>query len=70
MARHKLFGSHIQPDCTCCSHNLTPDSAPTCAVHKTISEQGQCAKFSYDPLLRKPQSLPPLPQFCKEDFKL
>lgn len=68
--KHKLFGNHITPDCRYCGHNNTPEESPMCRLHKTIQEDGHCTAFSYDPLQRKPQNLPPLQQFDPDEFKL
>ena len=70
MAKHKLFGNHIEPNCTYCGYNHTPDSTPTCRMKKSMGNDGRCPSFSYNPLLRKPQKLPPLQRFDPEDFKL
>lgn len=64
----KLFGTAIEPSCDYCSHNIGLESIPVCALSKDVDEE--CSHFSYDPLLRKPRTLPPMMQFSAEDFEL
>ena len=61
-----LFGAEIEPDCSYCSHGVDG----CCALKLEIGRDGGCARFSYDPLLRTPRSLPPLREYSEEDFQL
>ena len=61
-----LFGSAIQPDCSCCRRGTDGG----CSLNLEIDEDGGCPRFSYDPLLRTPHSLPPLREYSEEDFQL
>ena len=72
MPANKLFGSRIVPDCACCTRNENPEGTPRCALFRgqTRNEDRNCPYFSYDPLLRKPDVLPPFQQFDPSDFDL
>ena len=59
----KLFGNEIEPDCALCAYAEGKD----CSLG--ISEK-PCGRFRYDPLKRTPETLPPLSQHSKDDFKL
>lgn len=66
----RLFGSGISPSCEYCAHDLSHSDPPVCRFGLELSEDGKCRRFCYDPLLRKPRTQPPLPEFDPEEFKL
>lgn len=69
--KNKLFGGSVTPDCRYCQHNSAEDGeAVCCAVNQDPGEDCACREFSYDPLRRTPENLPPLPKFDPEDFSL
>ncbi len=70
MSATKLFGNEIPPDCGYCSRNKAPEAEPDCDFSPSGRENGACPYFLYDPLLRKPKTLPPLRQFSPEEFSL
>ena len=68
--KYKLFGKNIQPDCAYCDNSAYDRQGfRVCRRGKTI-QNGKCRAFSYDPLLRVPQSVSLSGNFTAEDFKL
>lgn len=67
---YKLFGKNIEPDCSYCSNCITDDIGRRICIKNTYPENGQCKKFRYDPLMRKPFKPPVLPKFDPEDFQI
>lgn len=67
-----LFGKHINPACEYCANGrLTTDqSMVLCSRKGVVEKHHKCRKFQYDPLLRKPQVLPNLPQYQQSDFSI
>lgn len=69
--KNALFGNHIDPNCAYCAFSVeNGDEAPGCEKKRRPAEPGGCKKFSYDPLKRKPKTLPELPSFDPKDFEL
>lgn len=70
LSRKKLFGNHIPPRCEYCQHYEKNNSGnPGCRFGVRTSGDA-CKRYVYDPLKREPQSLPTLPRFTADDFKL
>ncbi len=72
---HKiLFGNGIDPSCRYCAFRVSenPDGTYICSQDPQHAKEddGRCADFHYDPLMRKPRGDAPLPRFRAEDFKL
>ena len=69
-SRKKLFENNITPRCDYCKKKKKNNSGnPTCPYGlQTIGEP--CKRYVYDPLKREPQSMPTLPKFTADDFKL
>lgn len=68
--RKKLFGNNITPDCSYCQYcekNSGGNQICRCGS-PTIGTV--CARYIYDPLKREPRTLPDIPKFTAEDFKL
>lgn len=63
--RPKLFGQNIPVSCEYCSQ-MSPDG---CLLQSEI-KNGHCARFDYDPLLRRPKTPPRLKKFDAEEFEL
>jgi len=68
--KQKLFGNQIEPNCEYCSHSSSTDNGVACSLSRSIDENGKCSHFAYDPLLRTPNSAPPLREYNENDFKL
>ena len=68
--RKKMFGNHIEPNCEYCSHCIVSGEDTACQLGRQPKPDGSCRKFSYDPLMRTPKSLPPLREYSLDDFKL
>ena len=66
----KFFRSDIEVRCEYCAHSSDFDGACVCQLGKYRTPEGVCRSFSYDPLKRTPQNLPPLREYNPEDFKL
>jgi len=65
-----LFGSGVPISCAYCDHNLSPSGPTACRFGLKLSENGQCKRYRYNPLLRRPHAAPPLPGHDPEEFKL
>ena len=63
--RAKLFGQNIPVSCEYCSH-ASPDG---CLV-RCENKHDRCARFDYDPLLRRPKTPPRLKKFDAQEFEL
>ncbi len=65
------FGKNIRPSCAYCKYGVDQGEKRLCSLHKEM-KNGNCKKFSYDPLLREPHTAPTLSTdgFTSEDFKL
>lgn len=69
--KKKLFGNSVEPDCRYCIHNASAnETVIDCPESAAGKPEAPCRRFSYDPLKRSPQNLPPLPQYDPEDFSL
>lgn len=69
--KKRLFGNHISPDCAYCQNGLKEQTGSfSCARGKTISPNGLCKAFLYDPLKRVPRTAPALPSHSPEEFVL
>ena len=68
--KNKLFGNNIPPRCDYCRfYQKNISGNPSCPYGlQTIGEP--CKRYVYDPLKREPQSVPTLPKFTADDFKL
>lgn len=65
-----LFGRDIPPDCAYCDYNASAPERPVCRLGLKRPENGKCARYRYNPLLREPKTPPPLPEHDPEEFKL
>lgn len=65
-----LFGAAVPPSCAYCDHNLSPSGPAACRFGLKLSEEGKCKRYRYNPILREPKNLPPLPEHDPEEFKL
>lgn len=63
---------NIEPRCEYCKHgSLSADGERIlCPKKGVLTFDFSCKKFSYDPLKRKPQKGPKLPEFSQDDFAL
>ena len=68
--KRKLFGSKIEPKCEYCRNSTVMDNIAACSLGRAIDQEGKCRKFDYDPLLRTPNSVPPLHEHKSDEFKL
>ena len=66
----KLFGNHIDVKCEYCKNSSDYDGASVCKLNRSLLPDGTCPRFTYDPLRRAPQNLPPLGLHDPEEFKL
>ncbi|HIR03591.1 MAG TPA: hypothetical protein IAD34_05915 [Candidatus Scatovicinus merdipullorum] len=70
MKFYRLFGNHIDPNCTYCDHCIfEQDQVQICRVKREI-KNGKCRRFQYNPLLRVPKQMPALPKYDPKDFEL
>ena len=67
--KKQLFGGNIVPSCAYCTHSKKVGSAQFCDANKTL-KNGKCRKFCYNPIMREPRGMAPLPSYSKEDFAL
>lgn len=66
----KLFGNNIDINCEYCANGQrTADNIIICKVKREIVD-GKCFRFKYNPLLRKPKTMPNLPKYDPKDFEL
>lgn len=65
-----LFGSAVPPSCDYCDNNLCPSGPAACRFGLKLSEEGKCKRYRYDPMLREPKIMPPLPEHDPDEFKL
>lgn len=70
LSKKKLFGNNVPPRCDYCRYYKKNSSGePSCPYgFKTVGDT--CKKYVYDPLKREPQSMPTIPKFTADDFKL
>ncbi|MCL1951325.1 MAG: hypothetical protein FWF60_00710 [Oscillospiraceae bacterium] len=72
-AKKALFrGSSYEPACELCRFGKSaPDgSSVLCSVRGVMRKQSSCKKYEYDPLKRKPNRAPLLPEYDPEEFAL
>ena len=67
--KKQLFGKHIVPSCTYCSHSKKEGEMQFCDARKVL-KNGKCRKFDYNPIMREPKGMAPLKTYSKEDFSL
>ena len=67
--KESLFGKRIDTRCEYCANSTGADGAD-CRLHRTRDLDGTCRFFSYDPLKRAPETLPPIPPRDEEEFQL
>lgn len=65
----ELFGNNIIPNCVYCNNFQEDNEGFFCAKFK-ILKNNKCRKFDYNPLLRTPETQPPMMNFKKEDFDI
>ena len=67
-----LKAEEYTPACALCRHGKqAPDgSSVLCGVRGVMRKQSCCKKDDYDPLKRKPECVPLLPEFDPEQFAL
>jgi len=68
-----LFRKKIQPRCSYCIHSAKlADDQILCSKKGTVSPEGKCMRFQYDPIKRipvKPKALD-FSKYHSEDFSL
>lgn len=70
LSKKKLFGNNITPRCDYCIYYEKNSSGnPVCPYGLTTVGE-TCKRYVYDPLKREPKSMPTLPKFTADDFKL
>ena len=70
LSKKKLFGNSVPPRCEYCLHSEKSNGGnPVCPYSMGMTGD-TCKRYVYDPLKREPQSLPTLPKFTADDFKL
>ncbi len=72
MMHRKLFGNERYQSCEFCSkgHKSEDGAVLYCPRKGIVQSHDKCWRFDYDPLRRKPQTLPDLPAFDPEEFTL
>lgn len=70
--KQPLLKKDITPSCSHCLHGrLSPDEKNILCIKKGVMALSSfCGKFSYDPLKRKPDRTPVLPEFDESEFEL
>ncbi|MGI5887845.1 MAG: hypothetical protein ACOX6J_00485 [Oscillospiraceae bacterium] len=67
----KLFDENITPSCSYCVFGRdTNDNMISCDKTGVVSPYFRCKHFKYNPIRRKPQSLPKLQVFDPSEFSL
>ena len=69
-AKKRLFGNHVPPRCEYCQFSQKNNSGNPVCPYGMRTAGDTCKRYAYDPLKREPQSLPTLPKFTADDFKL
>jgi len=69
--KRKICGENINPACEYCVHGrLGASRLNIFCLKQGITGLGDsCRKFTYDPMRRKPRSLPPPRQYTRSDFE-
>lgn len=70
LSKKKLFGNNIPPRCEYCRYSVKNNSGKLSCPYGAGTLEDTCKRYEYDPLRREPQSLPTLPKFTADDFKL
>lgn len=67
-----LLNKNIEPRCQYCANGTRSrdGSMVLCIKKGIVTLNYKCRKFKYDPLQREPETMPDLPKFSKDDFKL
>ena len=68
MKKKKLFGNNIVPSCSYCSHSKHEGATQYCDANRTL-KNGKCKKFNYNPIMRSPYGMAPLPKYDKKEFQ-
>jgi hypothetical protein len=68
--KQKLFGNQIEVKCEYCVNSSDYDGASVCKLKLCLNPDGNCRRFTYDPLKRAPAHLPPLKPHDADEFKL
>lgn len=68
--KQELFGKNIAVNCAYCANSTELDGTAVCNLGRQLQPDGNCPRFSYDPLRRTPRNLPPLKPHDAEEFKL
>ena len=68
----KLFGNECYQSCEFCAKAKpsADEKILYCSRKGIVQPENKCWRFSYDPLRRKPRTLPDLPSFDPEEFSL
>ena len=69
-SKKKLFGNNIPKRCDYCKYCEKNSSGNPSCPYGTKTVDDTCKRYVYDPLKREPQSMPTLPKFTADDFKL
>ncbi|MBR2175703.1 MAG: hypothetical protein IJ861_02000 [Clostridia bacterium] len=70
MLKKKLFGNTIEPNCDYCRYNVKNSGGNSICRYGSPSVENVCGRYVYDPLKREPKTLPDIPRFTADDFKL
>ena len=70
MSVKKLFGKNIPPSCEYCQFSVKKRGGSIICRYGIPSDDHERKKYIYDPLKREPKSLPKIPRFTADDFKL
>ena len=70
LSKKKLFGNNIPPRCEYCRYVTKNSSGKLSCPYGAGTLEDTCKRYEYNPLKREPQSLPTLPKFTADDFKL
>ena len=67
-----LRASSYKPACEFCSYGKpSPDGQNVlCSLRGVMRKQSCCKKYEYDPIKRRPERTPLLPEFDPEQFML
>ena len=69
LSKKKFIGNNLQPRCEYCKNSEKNNSGnPVCRFGMGTADA--CKRYAYDPLKREPQTMPTLPKFTADDFKL
>ena len=70
--KDKLFGKNIEKNCDWCRYNYSQSEQKGSVLckHWKGEDAVKCKKYEYDPTKRRPDTLPKMREYKKEDFEL